>query len=435
MRKIGLVLSIIIIILASIALVACAQPVHDENEIVLLADQAYSLDYKDGLADCKMALDGQGHCTITKKYAFDKEIDEESTISVSYISSSRSIYVQFEDDVLNFTDNYAISKNNQLVYYSSQVTASESYKTFQESIGQTYQMQYQKTIDKKTAQVTFKLMPIKIDHGNYLVAVGYSISVPEYEAASGEYSVVQNKYLKLKFNYSEEDTPTNGLVSYQSMPAGENYSTQLITEEDGRKNGLVRVVGSSFVKYVQLRDDGTFDFVRASTSIADSVCFTQDTYYGKSFTCNIDTIDEDEKALFSYAYKLTFDTNGKAKFEVVSATMQKNYKATSEGEITLIGYDIEAYTLLMGTHRQLGTSNNLSLANNFKVYADYNYSRYEFEGDLNILMFKTQDYYYLKAKNEDGKAIAARFYEDGTWEWIQSEFKGIDMSDHSEDFD
>ena len=420
MRKVGLIFVSIILLVTMLSLISCAQPeTEDPDKVEILADQPYSLEYTEGLAECKMALDGDSHCTISKKYAFTKDIDETKTLSGSYISAQRSLYINYKEDVLNLTGNSA-------------ATPEETYKTFQQAIGQVYEMNYQTKIDNMNATVTVKIKPIKVDYGDYRVAVGYSISVPEYTYASGEYAIVDGKFIKLKFNYAVNDVPSNGLLNYQNMQQGENYSTALIEEEDGRKNGLVRIVGTSSVHFVQLKDDGTFSFVRAATSIADEVCFTQESYNGKSFTTKMDVIAENE--LYSYTYKLTFNEAGKAKYECVEATMQKNYVATKEGTLNLIAYDIEAYNSLIGTHRQLGTSNNLSLANNYKVYADYNYSRYEFEGDLNIKMFKLSDYIYLNAVNDNGVSISAKFFEDGSWEWIESEFRGVDFSDHSEDF-
>ncbi len=434
MRKVGLIFVSIILLVTMLSLIACAQPTQkDPDAIEIIPDQPHSIEYKEGLADCKMELDGEGHCTIKKSYAFSKETNDEETISGSYISNQRSIYINYKEDVLNFTGNYSFTKDDKLVYYSSASTPEDAYKTFQQAIGKVYEMSYQVKIDNMNATLTLKLKPVKVDYGDYRVAIGYTINVPEYTYASGDYSIVNGKFIKLKFNYSKDDAPTNGLANYQNMPQGDNYSTALIEEDDGRKNGLVRIVGTSSVHFVQLKDDGTFTFVRAATSIADEVCFTKESYYGQSFTTKMDVMDDN--AIYSYTYKITFDDAGKASYECVEATMQKNYVATKEGSLNLIAYDIEAYNSLIGTHRQLGTSNNLSLANNYKIYADYNYSRYEFEGDLNIRMFKLSDYIYLNAVNDKGVSISAKFYEDGTWEWIESEFRGVDFSDHSEDFE
>ena len=80
-----------------------------------------------------------------------------------------------------------------------------------------------------------------------------------------------------------------------------------------------------------------------------------------------------------------------------------------------------------------GTSNNISFTNDFKVYVDYNYSRYTFEGDTHITIYRFKDCVYCKLKDENGKQISVKFYDDGSFKWILEEFTGIDMSDHSDD--
>ena len=134
MRKIGLIIISIVLLVTMLSLIACAQPTQkDPDAIEIIPDQPHSIEYKEGLADCKMELDGEGHCTIKKSYAFSKETNDEETISGSYISNQRSIYINYKEDVLNFTGNYSFTKDDKLVYYSSASTPEDAYKCFMQT--------------------------------------------------------------------------------------------------------------------------------------------------------------------------------------------------------------------------------------------------------------------------------------------------------------
>ena len=53
--------------------------------------------------------------------------------------------------------------------------------------------------------------------------------------------------------------------------------------------------------------------------------------------------------------------------------------------------------------------------------------------DENIILFKFDNFYYLKANNGTNQ-IAARIYGVDAIEWDLLEFDGIDFSDHSDEF-
>ena len=434
MRKVYITLSILLIVILSIGLVACAPKNQEEDPeaVVMYADKEYTLNYFEDQAECRMVLDGNGHCSIYKKYSFDKPVDETQTRSSSYMgNSSKSFYFQYKDGEINFTDAYVFVKDGTLSY-SGDIAIDQCY-TFKEAIesGKTFTKTFNKVLDGMNATIVLKIKPVKYESGAGEIALGYTIDVPEFEKAKGEYEIVHDKYVKLKFIY-DSDYPTAGLKSYQILPIGENYSTVILQEQSGRKNGHVAItVNGSNRRYVQLKDDGTFEFVLSSTTSTEQDLFTQDTYFGKSFTTHIEAIENGEG--YTYDYKLTFDGSGNAKYECTQASMVKNFVADKEGKLTLLYYDIEEYMKLVGTHMDFGTSNNISFTNDFKVYVDYNYSRYTFEGDTHITIYRFNDCVYCKFIDGNGKQISVKFYDDGSFKWILEEFTGIDMSDHSDE--
>ena len=432
MRKVGLILSILLLFVLVVSLTACAQPEPDPNNI-LAEDGQYSLDYEEGVTSCNMSLDGAGNCTIKRKIDYEKPLSEETEdlYRITFISSSRSFDFQYRDDYLNLTNRYVFTTQNNLEYYDSTKNASQSFKTFANSIDGTYQMSYNLKVADMDATVTITMKPVQGTNNAQMVAMGYKIEAAEETYAQGSYSIYKNKYVKLKFEYSLDNPPKKGLANYQNAKLGTEYTSNLIIEEGGRENGLVHLSTQGSNLYVQLRDDGSFSFVRAATTISSEDCFTKTSYNSQSFTTRLMLIDGAE--LYTYEYQLSFDSQGKATISCTLAESQKNYAAKSAEELEVIAYDAEVYDSLIGTHRQLGTSNNLSLANTYIVYADYNYSRYTFEGNLNILLFKLDNYTYLKTNNARHESIAAKFYDDGTWEWIETEFIGIDFSVHDED--
>ena len=433
MRKIGLFISIIVILGLVVSLTACnVTPQVDPNNI-LQEDQQYALNYQEGVTSCNMSLDGNGNVSIKRKIDYEKPLSEEEAdlYRITFLSSSRSFDFQYRDDFINLTNRYVFSSQNTLEYYDSSKNASTAFKAFAQSIDGTYQLTYNQKVADMDATITLTMKPIQGNNNAQMVAMGYKIEAPEEEYAKGSYSIYKNHYVKLKVEYPLDNPPKNGLANYQTAKLGTEYTSNLIIEENGRENGLVNLYTQGSNLYVQLRDDGSFDFVRASTTISSEDCFTKDSFNSQTFKTRLMLIDGAE--LYTYEYELAFDSQGKATFSCVLAQMQKNYVAKSTEELEVIAYDGEVYESLIGTHRQLGTSNNLSLANTHIVYADYNYSRYTFEGNLNISLFKLDKYIYLRVTNERHQVIAAKFYEDGTWEWIQNEFIGIDLSVHDED--
>ncbi len=429
MLKKGLVLSIIVILVLSLFLVSCAQPEQeDEDKIVFATDQPYSIDYTEGLANCNMSLDGQGNCSITKEYSYESPIDEENLITVTFLKN-KSFFLNYQESEFSIYETFSFAQNNELVVYDS--ANSSSYLSFKDVLGQVFEMSYQEKIDNMNATITLKIKPVSVEYGEYKIAIGFSINVPKYTFAQGNYEVQEERYLKLTFNYSNTDIPSTGLETYQQMPLQSGMSSLLIEEDNGRKNGLVSIADSANIHFVQLKDDGTFTFVRASTSTSSEDLYTQDTYFGKSFTTKIQSVVDGE--LYTYEFKLTFDSEGKATYECTLAQMNKFYRAEQEG-LSQIYYDITLYNVLIGTHVQLETSNNLAFANNYIVYADYNYSRYTFEGDKAITIYALDGYTYVYLQNESGQIIVAKFYEDGSWEWVVNKFRGIDLSDHSDEF-
>jgi len=430
MKKLGLVFFIITVLF--ISLFACAKP-DEEDKIVFSADSTYSLSYSEGLATCVMALDGNGGCVITKEYAYSEPLDESKIFSISYIERDRRIYVSYKKDIIDLTQSYSFSKQNTLVYYNS-AEGVTGYYTFQEAVATNniFEMTYQTKIENMTAQINVKIKPISYEYGEAKIALGFSITVPKYDYATGNYTIVSDQYLKLKFNYAEGEYPLDALKTYQQIATGVAQETELIEQEDDRHNGFIKIKDSSgAIRYVQLYDDGHFDFGIAVTSTSDEDLFTKDSYYGLSFTKKITSVLDGQK--IDYEFNLSFDNSGNATISCISATMEKFYKAVDEGNITQIYYDIEEYRKLIGTHMQFGTSNNISIANDYNVYADYNYSRYTFSGDTQITLFRLEDCVYMSLKNENNQKISVIFYEDNTWEWVISEFSGIDLSDHSED--
>ena len=436
MRKLGLIFSIFMIFVLMFGLVACTLPGTEgeggeEDPIYFADDQQYSIDYKVGVADCNMSLDGQGHCTIKKKYSYEAPLDTTKLYNVTY-TSSRNVWFAYKDDTtkLDFTNSYAFGTSGNLEYYNGNLDWETIYYKFQAAIGKQFSMSYETTVEGMKANITITMQPVSQAQGEFKVAFGYSISVPEYVQASGGYTIINGKFIKLKFNYTEEDIPTTGLEYYQILPLKSGYNSTMITEAEGRKNGLLAIQDSSITRYIQIRDDGTFDFVRASTTVSEQDLFTQDTYFNKTFTTTMCVFSEGEA--YQYEYEISFDSQGKATYAFKSASMMKNYRASEEG-VSLLYYDIDAYNALIGTHRGIGTSNNISFTNDYKIYVDYNYSRYTFEGDTNIILVKFEKFYYLKLTSPEGTKIVAKIYGNDDIEWGLEEFEKVDLKDHSED--
>ncbi len=417
-------------------LVACTLPgsegEEEEDPIYFADDQQYSIDYKVGVADCNMSLDGQGHCTIKKKYAYEYVADDSRLYSALF-GAGRSFSFNYTDSTtkINFANTYAFRKDGVLEPYDGTKVATEVYCSYQECLGKTFTMTYTTKVEGMNATITVTMKPKNYNAGEVKFAFGYTITVPEYVQASGEYTIIKGKFIKLKFNYSEEDIPTTGLEYYQILPIKSGYNSTIIKEEEGRENGLVAIQDSSTTRYVQLNRDKTFSFVRASTSVSEENLFENESYYGKTFTTSMCVIHEGEA--YQYDYELSFDEQGKATYTFKSASMMKNYRASEDG-VSLLYYDIEAFNDLIGTHRGIGTSNNISITNDYKIYVDYNYSRYTFEGDTNIVLYKFDKFYYLKLNNENETQIVARIYGNDDIEWVLEEFEKVDFSDHSEDF-
>ena len=439
MRKLLVVLSIVLIFILSLGLISCAPKDSEglldaEKEIEIDETKQYEMNYQEGQASCRMVLDGQGHCSIYKKYDLEKPINEENQMSFQFLVSGKFLHItNYVEGELDFSNNYCFLEDGTMVIAGEGDRT--KYIPYQDIIasGKTYSITYNAKVDRMDAEVTLSIKPIKYESGLMYVAAGYKVSVPEFLKATGEYGISNKKYIKLKFNYTD-DFPVAGLKSYENLTLGENYATRLIEEETGRKNGHVEItIRGANKRYVQLKDDGTFYFVISSTTSNPADLYTQDTYYGKSFTTKIETVENGEG--YTYEYKLTFDDQGNAKYECTSATMVKYYVATNaEGELAQVYYDVDEYNKLIGTHMQLGTSNNISFANNYVVYVDYNYSRYEIEGDTNITLCKFDDFVYGKFKDTNGAIIVVKFLNNGEFEWIVSDFSGVDLSDHSEDF-
>ena len=430
LRKGLIVLSIFILIL-TLFLVGCAKPDKDEDKDVYEQDQKYDIEYEEGLASCVMSLDGEGHCSISKEYKYDLAIDEENYRAI-FFNSDRSFYLDYQNGEISIQSTFGFTDNNKLELYT--YSNYSSYKTFADAIGNIYSYSYVELIDNMSAQVTLKIKPLVVENGEYRIGIGLTVTLPKYTFATGEYEIQEKKFIKLKFNFNPDEAPTKGLNTYEIVPKSNNLTATLLTEEGGRENGHIWLNLGTTNKYVQLYDNGTFKFVRAATTSSAEDCFTKDSYYGLSFTNKLIRVSNGE--VYTYDYKLTFDNAGKATFECTAATMTKFYKA-NEGTISVVNYDIELYNSLQGTHVQLGTSNNISFTNNYKVRATFNYSEYKFEGDTNITVVSLGDYIYVQAKSgtgEDTCMIAAKFYEDGTWVWVESEFQGIDMEDHSDEY-
>ena len=436
MRKSLMLISIILIAILSLGLISCAPQADEDGEegqVFYYEDQPYSFAYQEGVADCRMELDGEGHCAIYKKYSYEKPLDESKTISTTFFFSDKCLYLLYSDNGISFNGEYVFTKSGKLEKVTN-TTLDERY-TYGEArdTGLTFSMSYSSEIEGMQGVTTLSIKPIKYQSGEAIIALGYKLEVPEFAKASGEYTIKDGRYVKLNFAYNS-DYPTVGLYNYQILPETTvGYGTRLIEESSGRKNGHVEItVSNANKKYVQLKDDGTFYFVIASTTSNEEDLFTQDSYYGKSFTTKMTALSNGEG--YSYEYRLTFDQNGVATYECTKCSMSKNYKVNDEGELSLLYYDIEEYNKLIGTHMDFGTSNNISFANNYIVYVDYNYSRYTFEGDTSITIYRFDDYVYAKLRNDKGVTIAAKFYDNGEFDWLVGEFIGVDLADHSDEF-
>ena len=435
MRKIYLLISIFIILILAVGLISCVKPEEgtEEGDNFYYEDKPYSFAYTEGVADCRMELDGQGHCAIYKKYSYEKPVDPEDEKNVTSLSATNAIWVQYTDNGINFEGTYCFGKDGEL--HRTEGTSLDARETFDDAkkTGKTYSMSYNYVIDGMNGVLTFSIKPIIYDAGQCRVAFGYSINVPEFAKANGEYTIVNGRFVKLNFKFNE-DFPTVGLQDYEILPitTGEGYATQIIAEKSGRENGHVEIsISDTEKRYVQLKDDGTFYFVIASTTSSEEDLFTQGSYYGKSFIFKASEVTNGEG--YSYEYKLSFNETGVATYECVNSSMSKNYRVTDDSDLSLLYYDIDEYNRLMGTHRDIGTSNNISFANNYIIYVDYNYSRYVFSGDTNIMIYRFEGYSHIKLKNDKGAVIAAKIYDDGKIEWIENDFRGIDLTDYSDD--
>ena len=437
MRKICLVITILVVLILSVGLISCAPANQNEEDVetakVYYEDQPYSFPYKQGYADCILNLDGAGKFSINKTYYSSHALDKAEPISVLFNTTYYYFIINYNDGELNTkNDTFCFSKEGKLDF-ASKVDYSDRLSFVQALMeDKTFELETLYYVQGMFATLKISVLPLKYNSGSATIAFGYTISASKTGIEVGDYTIVNGRYIHLKTSY-ESDYPTAGLYTYQVLEPGEYYHTRLIEESSGRTNGHVEIRPTTGdYKYVQLKDDGTFYFVPSYTTSNPEDLFTKDSYNGLTFTTKMEVISNGE--VYEYIYELKFDNNGYADYSGKLCTKTKDYRIEDDETLTVIYYDIQEYINLIGTHMDLGTSNNISFANNYIVYVDYNFSRYTFEGDSNILIHRfNEGYVYVKLKNDDGVIISAKFYDDGTFEWLPREFEGVDFSDHSED--
>ena len=195
MRKVLLVISIVLVVILSLGFISCAKPEGEgeEGEVFYYEDQPYTFNYQEGLADCRMELDGAGKVAVYKKYSYEKPVEESTEYSASYMAPYKELNVIRELDGISFTHVYMFKKNGELAYADDSLI--DSSYTYAEAIGsgKTFSMTYSIKHEGMDAQMTLYIKPLSLQYGQGVYKLGYSINVPEFKKADGEYTIKDGK--------------------------------------------------------------------------------------------------------------------------------------------------------------------------------------------------------------------------------------------------
>jgi hypothetical protein len=363
-----------------------------------------------------------------------------------------SIKFDFDDGYLTkFKDTYFFTYNDGTLQSSSAVYTSavkildeSNYSNWYNLLKDKYfKLDWQETIEGVTAYYTIYVQ--FTNESPQYCHIGYTRTIVEYEQAVGSYSIENGRYVNLEFNY-EQDIPTKGLETYQNFdsctPADETVCENLDNNGylDIKYVSKVMVNDLTHVKtvyynhkYVQLYENGTFTFGKTQTGSVEGqkVCYDtssgkEKSYYGKTFTQELIVYNDNER--YVYNYEISFNDSGYVTFTKKACKMTKMYYIVSENELTAMYFDIDQYLPLVGSHPTYGTDNNLSFANDIKVYVDYNQVHYVFDSYSEIAIRDYGTYYHIGLQHKDEETggsyqIFVYYYpETGEYKWGADNF-------------
>ena len=422
MQRHRIIISILIILIMSLfvmTLFSCKQPEIEVPEEEIFYDNCqYDLTYIEDDFNYRLNLDGNGGITCYRS-ADDIELEQSVQYSmitdanninrglISFTNPFESVYNRIQFYILDDEQNtcvMGVDDNGNSVPTPDNAIVSKRFlpldKEFEfHSIdtSEGYTQYYTIFFSAKDYTNTGKVRIIK--------------AMDEYLYGDGTYSIQEKRYIELVMNASS-------VPSSCFYPKDQNKNiveSQNVLASNYNDKGLVRLALSiSSFKYVQLYDDGTFDFVY-STFNSPEDAYTADSFAGKTFVQQRTYYNETTGDKYTFDMTLTFTETSVVIFTLDNCVLERHYRIIDDNNIEKINYDIEIYMDLIGTHVQLYSSNNIAFANDFNIYISYDEQNYAFtESDLMIQEYDTYNRIIL---NKDGKKFVALFYKDGTWEW------------------
>ena len=413
-RRLFTILSIILVMsLFLMTFFACAKPEEEPQvEEEFFDDQQYDLTYQEDEYTYRLNLDGNSNC-VCYCYASESLVETRPDymldVSSGLISvSGFSFYVLEDGTTLMNKD----SNGNAVPVPSNSVkSTSQLIKS-----GLEYEVRTTGIVDN--VEVSIKYL-IKFESKVTCNMKKY-VTMNEYEYARGSYSIQNKRYIELTMNV--KNTPKSCFYGYD-YSSNFDFEDNILTDKENDK-GLVRIsFGMTAVnpfKFVQLYDDGHFKFVPSTYTVEEST-YTKASYYNSTFVDNRVYFNEVTGDKYTFDLELSFDSSGKAAYKIKNCVLERHYRIESRDSLKKINYDIEKYKNLIGTHVQLYTSNNISFANDFKIYISYNEKNYEFEED-NLYIQEREEYDYILLKKE-GIKFYIKFYPDGKWEWDEENMR------------
>lgn len=422
-KKFLIFISVIMLVVISISMISCEKPEEEvpQEEIKYYEDTPYDMKYVIDGYTYRLNLDGDGNGTLYKSAS---SADTFSTNAVGFNSTGKFLSFQTSSSnrfELHFlTDGKAVEKQ--------ETPPSNAYSSKEEiPDGKTFIYSTTGFSDGYEVKIEYEFKYIKSYEGKLLmptIEIVRKMTLAEFMSATGTYKIKNFDKVKLTMDM---DVPPSGVfasneISSNIYKANNVISEEVINNEEVGFAGVVKVIpnqlNTRFNRFVQLFDDGHFEFVHSTASPKESTLTTG--YKGKSFTQSYIRYYNGDR--YEYTAQISFENSNAAyvTYEITSCKLDRHYQISQneEGENILnqIYYDVDIYNSFIGSHTIDYTGNNINFANNGNIEILYNDKYYDFTVE-NLVIEEYLDYDHVLISKPGVGAFAIFLYKDGSWEW------------------
>lgn len=406
----------IILVTVLVTMFSCAIPEEDEpiEPIKYYEDTPYDMTYMEDGCTYRLNLNGDG---VGKMYKSADSVQEFNNLSCSvYVDKSVNFNTGSEEFKL-----YFLSDGTAVDVAKVERVPDNALSEAEIELNKTYTYTYKGMLEGYEVDCVCSIQLVQNPNLVHIKDINLTkeMHMNEHEYATGVYNI--KNYDKVKLTM-DADLPHKNCFRGYEIPVPISTSQNVTTSKEG-DTGAVRIfISSTNSRYVQLYDDGHFEFLVASTSIPEETTYTKGSYLGQTFTNKYIRYYNGDR--YTYTLEISFTNNAAAyvSYKILDCKMERHYQISQneegENQLTQIYYDVDIFNAFKGSHPEYYTGNSFSFANDGNIYVCYNEKYYDFTLD-NLVIEEYEEYNYA-ILSKDGNKICIFLYEDGTWGWDKS---------------